>query len=181
MSANQPPFIPTRAGDPEELDFSSPDGDDFDALSRDHIPVRSMNQSDLADLVAIDRRATGQDRTIYYERKLHEVLHESGVRVSLIAELDGRPVGFMMARVDFGEFGRADTEAVVDTIGVDEAYRGRGVGHALMSQLMINLAALQVDQVRTEIDWNDTNLISYLGGVGFKPAQRIVLTRHLGP
>ena len=179
MSANQPPFIPTVADEPSELDFSSPSGDDFEALSRDNIPVRSMNEADLEDLIAIDRRATGRDRTAYYRRKLREALRESGVRVSLVAEQDDHPIGFIMARVDFGEYGRTDTEAVVDTIGVDEGYRDRGVGHALMSQLIANLAALRVDRIRTEIDWNDTELIAYLDGVGFRPAQRIVLSRNL--
>ena len=179
MSANQPPHIPTEADQPIELDFSSPDGDDFEALSRDRIPVRSMTEADLDALIAIDRRATGQDRSAYYQRKQREALHESGVRLSLVAELDGHPVGFIMARVDFGEFGRTEAEAVLDTIGVDTGYRGRGVGHALMSQLIINLAALQVDQLRTEVDWNDTGLISYFDGVDFEPAQRIVLARRL--
>jgi predicted N-acetyltransferase YhbS len=179
VSTNQSPIIPTAAGEPGELDFSSPDSDDFEALSRDRIPVRSMTEADLDDLIAIDRRATGQDRTAYYQRKLREALRESGVRVSLVAELDQHSVGFIMARVDFGEFGQTDAAAVVDTIGVDQDYRGRGIGQALMSQLIANLAALQVDQIRTEIDWNDAGLISYLDGVGFRPAQRIVLTRDL--
>ena len=110
---------------------------------------------------------------------MREALRESGIRVSLIAELDGAPVGFIMARVDFGEYGRTDAEAVVDTIGVDQGYRRRGIGQALMSQLIANLSALQVDQVRTEIDWNDIGLISYLDELGFRPTQRIALTRDL--
>ena len=68
-----------------------------------------------------------------------EALHESDVRVSLVAEQDGRPVGFIMARVDFGEFGRFEPTAVMDTIGVDPDYRDRGIGRALLSQLLINL------------------------------------------
>ena len=60
------------AGEPTELDFSSPDSDDFGALSRDRVPVRSMVEADLDHLVAIDRRATGRDRTTYYRRKLRE-------------------------------------------------------------------------------------------------------------
>ena len=179
MPDNHHSHVPTVADGATELDFSSPSSDDFEALSRDRIPIRSMTEADLDRLITIDRRATGQDRTTYYQRKLREALNESGVRVSLVAELDGHAVGFIMARVDFGEFGQADAEAVVDTIGVDQGYRGQGVGQALMSQLVTNLAALQVDQVRTEIDWNDTGLISYLDRSGFRPAQRIVLTRDL--
>jgi ribosomal protein S18 acetylase RimI-like enzyme len=165
--------------DSAEFDFSSPDGDDFEALSRDRIPVRSMAEADLGYLVAIDRRATGQDRSTYYRRKLREAMHESGVRISLVAELDGQPVGFIMARVEFGEFGHADPEAVMDTIGIDPGYRRAGVARALMSQLIANLATLRVDHVRTELNWNDVGLINYLDNAGFVPAQCVVLSRKL--
>jgi hypothetical protein len=60
---------------------------------------------DLRKISAIDKANTGIDRSEYYTRRLHESLHESGVRVSLVAELEDYPVGFIMARVDFGEFG----------------------------------------------------------------------------
>ncbi|MGZ9112242.1 MAG: GNAT family N-acetyltransferase, partial [Rhodoplanes sp.] len=64
--------------------------------------------------------------TPYYQRKVEEVLQESGVRVSLVAEIDDHPVGFIMARVDFGEFGRTEPEAVMDTVGVHPDYAHRG-------------------------------------------------------
>jgi ribosomal protein S18 acetylase RimI-like enzyme len=163
----------------DELDYSSPDSDDFDALSRDKVPVRSMVEGDLSKIISIDEASTGIDRTEYYRRKQHESLHESGVRVSLVAELEGFPVGFIMARVDFGEFGHTSTEAVMDSIGVDAGYKGQGVGHALMSQLLANLAILRVDHVRTEIDWDDVDLIAYFSAAGFVPAQRITLQRDL--
>ncbi len=163
--------------EPVEIDHSSPDRDEFEALSRDKVPVRSMTEADLNALIAIDRKNSGIDRSTYYKRKQHEVLYESGVRISLVAERDGFPVGFIMARVDFGEFGRTDTEAVMDTIAVDPNYHALGVGHALMSQLITNLSVLRTDHVRTELDWNDVNLITYLDACGFVPAQKIVFHR----
>ena len=163
----------------EEIDYSSPQSDDFAALSRDKVPVRSMSKKDLPKIISIDKAITGIDRSKYYTRKLHESLHESGVRVSLTAELEGYPVGFIMARVDFGEFGRTGTEAVMDSIGVDPGYQENGVGKALMSQLMANLSILRVETVRTEINWNDVNLIGYFNDVGFAPAQRITLSLEL--
>ncbi len=93
--------------------------------------------------------------------------------------MDDYPVGFIMARVDFGAFGRTSTEAEMDTLGVDPGYRGQGVGRALMAQMIANLAVLRVDTIRTEIDWNDTGLITYLDAMGFGPAQRVVLVRAL--
>jgi ribosomal protein S18 acetylase RimI-like enzyme len=165
--------IPQRVGDPDEVDYSLPAPTDVGELARDRIPVRSLREADLKALIAIDRRITGRDRSAYFERKLAEALHESDVRVSLVAELDGRPVGFIMARVDLGEFGRIEAAAVMDTIGVDPDYAGRGVGRALLSQLLANLATLRVDKVLTEVDWSDRELMAYLDRCGFKPSGRL--------
>ena len=165
--------IPQRVGDPEEVDYSLPAPTDVGALARDRIPVRSMREADLKALVAIDRRITGRDRSAYFERKLAEAMHESDVRVSLVAEIDGRAVGFIMARVDLGEFGRIEPAAVMDTIGVDPDFAGRGVGRALLSQLLANLTTLRVDKVLTEVDWGDRELMAYLDRCGFKPSARL--------
>lgn len=163
----------------DEPDFSSPDGDDADALSRDRVPVRSLQENDLRKIISIDKAGTGADRRDYFLRKLHESLHQSGVRVSLVAELEGYPVGFIMARVDFGEFGHARAEAEMDSIGVDPGYQSQGVGRALMAQLMSTLAVLQVETLRTEVNWNDVDLIAYLSSNGFVPAQRLSLVKTL--
>ncbi len=179
MPANPPPIIPKRADEPGETDYSSPESDDYEALSRDRIPIRSMRETDLEVMIRIDRRATNRNRSAYYRRKQREAMRESGVRVSLVAEVEGQPAGFIMARVDFGEFGRTDPEAVLDAIGVDPGYRGHGVGSALISQLVANLASLRIDRLRTELDWNDVDLIAYLDRAGFAPDQRVVLRRDL--
>lgn len=162
-----------------EVDHSAPEGDDISAFSHDKVPVRSMKEEDIDVVISIDKKNSGTDRSTYCRRKHREALHQSGVRVSLIAEVDGLAVGFIMARVDYGEYGRTDAEAVMDVIGVDPGFQGHGVGYALMSQLMENLSTLRVENVRTEIDWNDTTLIPYLDAVGFKPAQYVVLSKLL--
>ena len=167
------------AEDNPEVDYSSPNGDAGNALSHDRIPVRSMTEKDLRKIIAIDAANSGADRTEYFKRMQDENLNQSGVRVSLVAEQDGFPVGFIMARVDFGEFGRASSEAVMDAIGVDVGFRKQGIGNTLMAKLMVNLKFLQAETVRTEVDWNDTALIDYFDAVGFGPAQRISLAKAL--
>ena len=166
-------------GESAEVNYSGQPPADFGPLARDKIPVRSMMESDLRALVAIDRRITGNDRAAYFQRKLTEALTESDVRISLVAELDGVAVGFIMARVDLGEFGRVETTAVIDTIGVDPDYRNRGVGRALLSQLLVNLGTLRVEKVRTEVDWQDHDLLGYLDHSGFLPSQRLCFDQPL--
>jgi ribosomal protein S18 acetylase RimI-like enzyme len=165
--------IPERVGEAAEINYGKAPAPDFGPLARDKIPVRAMTEADLQALVAIDRRVVGRERRQYFEQRLKEALHQSDVRVSLVAEIDGRPVGFIMARVDFGEFGRFESTAVMDTIGVDPDYRGRGVGRALLSQLLVNLRTLRIDSVRTEIDWRDRDLLAFLDRCGFCPSQQL--------
>jgi ribosomal protein S18 acetylase RimI-like enzyme len=166
--------IPERVGEAHEVNYGVAAGD-FGSLARDRVPVRAMKADDLHALVAIDRRIVGRDRTCYFQRKLAEALQESDVRVSLVAELDGHPVGFIMARVDLGEFGRVESTAVMDTIGVDPEYRNLGVGKALLSQIIVNLRTLRVERLRTEVEWRDHALLSYLERFDFCPSQQLCL------
>jgi len=170
----QPP-----AGSPLELDYSSSSGDDYASLARDAVPVRSLRREDFAAVSRIDKHITGRDRSEYLQQKFSEVLDEAGIRVSLVAEIDDVAAGFVMARVDYGEFGRTAPTAVMDTIGVDPAWEHAGVGHALISQLLANLEALRVDKVRTEVDWQLFSLNRFLADCGFLPAQRIALSLSL--
>lgn len=167
--------LPERVGGDAEVNYAKPAPPDFGPLARDRIPVRAMKRSDLAALVDIDRRVTGADRSAYFEIKLREAMEESAVRVSLVAELDGEPVGFVMARVDSGEFGRVDPVAVLDTIGVDPDHRNSGIGRALISQLLVNLGSLRVEQIRSEVAWNEHELLGFLDRCGFAVSQRLCI------
>ena len=152
-------------------------GSNYETLSRDRVPVRSLREDDLAAAVRIDRKLTGRDRSAYYAAKLREMLTESGIRVSLVAEEDGLVVGFVMARVDFGEFGKVDKAAILDTIGVHPGFAGSGIGHALLSQLFLNLATLQVETVLTQVSPENIDLQRFLYSCGFHPSQRLVLSK----
>lgn len=139
-------------------------------------PVRSLAESDYDSICRIDRHITNENRAAYLQQKVSEVIEDSGIRVSMVAEQDGLVAGFVMARVDYGGFGRAQSTAVVDTLGVGPEYKGGGIGSALMAQLMDNLASLQVENVRTEVEWENFDLNRFLAGSGFRPAQELSLS-----
>ncbi len=176
MSATPDPDVTRQRMDAGMPDYSAPAGDDFEPLPHDRALVRSMTPGDLDAIVAIDAKLTGRDRRPYYQAKLKEVIDETGVRVSLISEAEDRPVGYIMARVDYGEFGRAEPTAVIDTIGVEPGHDHRGIGGALLSQLMANLDAVQVETLRTTVTWDNFSLLGFLNRSGFRPAQQVVLS-----
>ncbi|MCB1543161.1 MAG: GNAT family N-acetyltransferase [Methylobacteriaceae bacterium] len=148
-------------------------------LSEDRIAVRAMTLADLPAIIGIDKQITGADRSAYFKRKAEDVLRSNGVRMSMLAEIDGTPAGYVMARVDYGEFGHPDSEAVFDTIGVDTEFAGQHVGSVLIAQLLDQLANLRVDRVRTIVEWNDAELIAFLDNLGFRPTQNMTLALAL--
>ena len=166
-------------GPAPEINYGARPGNDFERLARDNADVGAMVPGDLADIVRIDRSITGRDRQDYMKHKLVEAMHDSAIRVSLTARLDGTIAGFLMARVDLGDFGRTEPVAVIDTIGVDSGATHRGVGHALLSQLFVNLGALRIERVETVVAPHDLALLGFLYDVGFTPSQRLPFVRWI--
>ena len=132
------------------------------ALSRDRLEVASLTAGDLDALVRIDTKLTARDRRDYIATKLDEALLDSGIRVSLTARTDGIVAGYLMARIDFGDFGRTEPVAVIDTVGIDPDFAGLGVAKALLSQLLVNLRALRVEKVETTVAREDLDLLAFL-------------------
>jgi ribosomal protein S18 acetylase RimI-like enzyme len=167
-------------GPGHEIDFGSRESNDFERQARGHADVRAMVPADLGDIVRIDRAITGRERSGYIGRRLMETMSDSGVRISLTARLDGVIVGFLMARADWGDFGRTEPVAVIDTLGVDPEYATRrGVGRALLRQLLANLDALRIERVETVISHHDLPMAGFFVGNGFEPSQRLAFVRRL--
>ena len=161
-----------------EVDYSPSAGNDFEALARDKFDVRTLKADDVDDIIRIDQRVTGRRREGYIAQLVQEAMTDSDVRVSLVARVDGIPVGFVMARTDFGDFGRAEPVAVLDTIGVDPDYSHHGVGHGLLSQLFVNLEGLRVERVETIAARENFGLLGFLYDIGFEPSPRLAFVKR---
>lgn len=141
--------------------------------------VRNVRVGDLDHIARVDRKITGEDRTEYLRRKLDEVVNESAIAVSLVAEDDGFVVAFAMARVDFGDFGHVEATAALDTIGVDPAFAHRGFARAVLTQMIDNLAAIDVERLETEVAEDNLELLRFLYAFGFGASQRLPFERQI--
>ncbi len=166
-----------KKGDPN--DWSAPAANDVEQLARDTADVRLLTAKDLDAVVRIDQRITGRDRRAYMKHALDEALRETGVRISLAARIDGNLAGYVMARADLGDFGRTEPVAVIDTLGVAPEYAHHGVGHALLSQLFLNLGALRIERVETVVDRKAFDLLGFFYDIGFAPGQRLAFVKTL--
>jgi GNAT superfamily N-acetyltransferase len=162
-----------------EVNYGAAAANDFDALALDKVDVRALAVADLDDIIRIDQRVSGRRRVAYIREVLEEAMSDSGVRLSLVARVDGIAAGFVTARADFGDYGRVEPVAVLDTIGVDPAYAHQGVGHALLSQLFANLKALGVDRVETVVARENFGLLGFFYDVSFEQSQRLAFDKRV--
>lgn len=176
-SSREPSMV--RAGPADANDYGTPGARDFDSLARDDVEVGVLNETDVEGVTRVDRRHTGRDRRGYLCRTIREALADSAVRVSLAARVDGGVAGYLMARVDYGDFGRLEPAAVIDTVGVDPLRARQGIGRGLLSQLFVNLRGLGVERVETVVAPDALDLMGFFVRAGFRPSERLSFLKRL--
>jgi ribosomal protein S18 acetylase RimI-like enzyme len=140
------------------------------------VNVRLLNQNDFKAVVIIDEKVFGHARPEYYETKFARALDEKNrIPLSLVAEVSGNVVGFVMCELFIGEYGMPVTTATLDTIGVDPDFQGQGIGRQLMDELIGHLRKVGVQKINALVDWNDWQLIRFFSASGFGPAKTINL------
>ena len=141
--------------------------------------VRNLEHVDLPDVVRIDAEALGRRRPEYFELMLMRALNFAGLQISLVAELDGRVVGYLIASLYYGEYGIAAPTASIDAIAVAPDARRLGIAQAMLRQFRENAATIGVGIVRTEVEWDDFDLLAFFRSDGFAPARRVCLERKV--
>jgi len=84
---------------------------------------------------------------------------------ALIAELDGRAMGFALAWA-------LDDDAELLTIAVDPAMRRAGLGRALVEGVCAGVLALGAKGLMLEVDETNAAALALYGGLGFEQMAR---------
>jgi len=154
------------------------------------VKIRVLKENDVDAVVEIDRKVLGKERREFWKRKI--AYADIYPRPALVAELDGRVVGFIMGYVSGWEFGVPDTVGWIDTLGIDPAYQRRGIGRALFSALIENfrrsgrektlgvegsgeMGVAGVDIVYTLVGWNDWDLLQFYEAMGLRKGNMLNL------
>jgi len=154
------------------------------------VKIRVLDESDLDAVVEIDRKVLGKDRRAFWKRKIAY----AGIypRPALVAEFEGKIVGFILGYVSGWEFGVPDTVGWIDTLGVDPAYQRRGIGRTLFNSLIEifkrsgreetpeakeaeKREVEGVNVVYTLASWSDWDLLRFYQAMGFKKGEMLNL------
>jgi GNAT superfamily N-acetyltransferase len=102
--------------------------------------------------------------------------------MSLVAETDGRLVGFLFGWASESEFGISGPMGWIDLIGVDPPYRHRGVGQALVRRFETAARELRdIRKVATLIDLAQGDIREFFTRQGFRHGPMVQMERDVEP
>ncbi len=130
--------------------------------------VRSLTELDIDGIVRLDERSQGSYRPDLWEERVTTYLRRDP-EGSVIAEADGRVVGFLLSDVRAGEFGIEEPTGWIEVVGVDPESGGRGIGRAMAEEVFSRFRSRGVRRVRTMVDASMPELEAYFGRLGFVP------------
>ena len=141
--------------------------------------ARTLDLGDLERVIAIDSAHTGRSRRRFFEKRFAAAAARPQDFVPIGIDRNGALRGFAIARIQRGEFGREQAVAVLDAVGVEPHSRERGVGRALINELIEALDRLGVHSLQSQTAWNNHDLVRFFAASGFALAPRLVLERSV--
>ena len=143
------------------------------------VSIRHLERDDFAAVVAIDERITGHLRHDYWRDRFETAESLRPPWASLVAEMDGRVVGFLLGWSSGWEFGIRGAVGWIDVIGVDPPYRGRGVGRALVDAFSTSAKELRdIENIFTLVDPGDAQIREFFAHLDFTPGKMLHLERR---
>ena len=130
--------------------------------------IRSMASSDLDQIVAIDIKVLGKPRPAFWESKIAMVARRPEV-AALVAEMDGKVVGFIIGGASRWEYGVPENVGWIDTIGIDPEYQRAGIAKLLFAELANRLKKAGITTMHTFVKRRDWKLLKFFDSMGFQP------------
>jgi ribosomal protein S18 acetylase RimI-like enzyme len=148
------------------------------AGKRPRLRVRSAGPADLAQVIAIDERATGLAKPGYWAGILRRYGRRGARRRFLVAEAGARILGYIVGEVRDWEFGSPPCGWVFG-LGVRPDVREAGIGAAMLEAITADFRRLGVATVRTLIARDNQLVLSFFRSQGMMAAPVIPLEKDI--
>ncbi len=135
--------------------------------------IRRCDESDLAVVIDINMAALPEHYSDYFFESILRELPEAFI----VAELDGRVVGYIMCKIEFGfsnfrKLGFVKKGHVV-SVAVLEEHRGKGLGKALMLEGINGVMHKKGDEIYLEVRVSNTGAIKMYERLAFETKSRL--------
>jgi len=141
---------------------------------KDKLSIRPLKSEDLEAIVEIDQKILGMRRPDFYFKKISKNSKKQNT-IALVAEVEGKVVGFILGAISGWEFGVPSSFGWIDTVGVDPEYQGRSIGTFLFKNIVKEFLKFGIKRIYTLVSWDDWDLLAFFKKMGFRRGELINL------
>ncbi len=144
-----------------------------------NLRIREVARDDLPEIVRLDEAATGVAKEGYWRGLLADLDRSNNHDLTfLVAELDGRVVGFITGDIRAFEFG-SEACGWVFALNVDSSIRVNNVGTRLFDELCKRFRQAGVVKVRTMLARDNDLVLAFFRSLGMMAGPFIQLEKDL--
>lgn len=139
--------------------------------------IRPLSVKDLPEIVKIEKSIFKGRKKSTWEKSARYYIEHGERSLCLCAEQDGSFLGFIIGDISESEFGLEEKIGWIKVLGVSPAHQGAGVGGKLGEKLLSNLKRRGVKKIKTFVEWDSGDLITYFKSLGFGRDSMIALVK----
>lgn len=144
---------------------------------KDNCYIRTIKAEDAEQISEIQTAITNPSEFIDFNQIIERHVQKEN-DASLVAEIDGRIVGYMISYILFGGFG-LQKSAWIATLGVHPKFMGQGIGKRLAEEILRIYREKGVEDIYTSVRWDAVDLLSFFKTLGFDRSSFINLKKRL--
>jgi N-acetylglutamate synthase-like GNAT family acetyltransferase len=145
--------------------------------SKGTINIREMSVEDVEGILAIEREVRGSNRAVTYA-PVPDSCIGGEVDNSIVAEENGRIVGFILGRVVSSPVELSNI-AWIELIGILPGYQRRGIGRRMVDAWKDLCREKGIKRVHVMINWRDWWMLSFFEPLGFSRGDLVDFSAEL--
>ncbi len=143
------------------------------------ISIRNALPSDLAGVIELDKLGSKEEKPDSWRKIFsHYVATGKNDRLFLVAEANGKVVGFIVGEVRAWEFGSPSCGWVF-AVAVSPKVRETGIGRRMFDEISVRLKQSGVTTVRTMVDRDSKETLSFFRSLGLRTGRYIELEKQI--
>ncbi len=145
---------------------------------KENVNIRGIRAEDAQAIQDIRISISEEDAKVDFEKLLEQHIGDGNGSTSLVAELNGKVVGYMISTTLYAGFG-IQKSAWIMAIGVHPYHMGKGLGIKLANRICDLYKEKGVNSIYSSVLWDSIDVLSFFKKLGFKRSEFINLKKDL--
>ena len=142
------------------------------------VNIRPVTLEDAEPIKNIRKSISEEDANTNLEKYFDLEIPDKMGYVNLVAEMDGKVVGYMFSTILNAGFGIKRSGWIID-LGIHPDQMGHGIGLKLAEEICQSYKERGVEYIYSSVKWDSTDMLSFFKKLGFGRSDFINLKKKL--